>query len=295
MLILISDPFDRSLPDVLSKHGQVTDDQERLPEAEVVLIRSKTKVTREFIDGAPNLKLVIRGGVGLDNVDIEYAREKGIQVRNTPEASTIAVAELTFALMIALPNHLVAADRSMREGKWLKKELKRTELWEKTLGVIGMGRIGTAMAVRGRAFGMRVLAVDPRMMYSEFAEMRASIKDDLAEADYVTLHLPLTDGTRDIISADTLKWFKDGAYLINTSRGKCVIEQDVADALRSGKLAGYATDVWMSDPPDMSSPLFDAPNTLFTPHLGASSKENLIRIGNIIDRIVGNYMAGADA
>jgi len=205
MLILISDAFDPSLPDKLKEFGEVTDDKSRLPEAEVVLIRSKTKCTREYLDGAPKLKLIIRGGVGLDNVDQAYAKEKGITVANTPEASSVAVAELALALMLAAPNHIIAGHNGMKEGKWLKKELKRTELWEKTLGVIGMGRIGTAMAVRGRAFGMRVLAVDPRMMYSEFAEMRASIREDLGEADYVTLHLPLTDTTRDIISADTLK------------------------------------------------------------------------------------------
>ena len=139
MLILISDAFDNNLPNNLSKFGEVTDDQSRICEAEIVLIRSKTKVTKEYIDLAPKLKLVIRGGVGLDNVDREYASERGIAVHNTPSASAIAVAECAFTLMIGITNHIGRADSSMRDGKWIKKELKRTELFSKTLGIIGLG------------------------------------------------------------------------------------------------------------------------------------------------------------
>ena len=154
MKILISDAFDPSLPERLTAFGEVTDDKSQLPEADIVLVRSKTKCTKEYIDGAPKLKLIIRGGVGLDNVDLEYAQSKGIEVRNTPEASSVAVAELTFALMLAVPNRIVEAHTSMAESKWLKKELKRTELMGKTLGLIGVGRIGTVVANRARAFGM---------------------------------------------------------------------------------------------------------------------------------------------
>lgn len=289
MVILISDAFDPGLPEILSKYGEVTDDKSRLPEAEVVLVRSKTKVTREYIDSVPNLKLVIRGGVGLDNVDLDYAKEKGIIVRNTPEASSIAVAEIAFALMIALPNHLSVADQSMRDGKWLKKQLKRTELYGKTLGIIGLGRIGMEVAKRAIAFGMKVIAYDPYVTSNDFAEMKPDMKDVVSIADYVSLHLPLTDETKGIINKEILTEFKDGAYLINTGRGKTVVEKDVAEALKSGKLAGFGNDVWYSDPPE-DSPLIDAPNVLMTPHLGASTKENLLRIGEIIDRIIGKYV-----
>ncbi len=289
MIILISDAFDPGLPEILSKYGEVTDDKSRLPEAEVVLVRSKTKVTKEYIDSAPNLKLVIRGGVGLDNVDLDYAKEKGIIVRNTPEASSIAVAEIAFALMIALPNHLSVADQSMHEGKWLKKQLKRTELYGKTLGIIGLGRIGMEVAKRAIAFGMKVIAYDPYVTSNDFAEMKPDMKGVLSVADYVSLHLPLTDETKGIINKEILSEFKDGAYLINSGRGKTVIEEDVAEALKSGKLAGFGNDVWYSDPPE-DSPLMDAPNVLMTPHLGASTKENLLRIGEIIDRIIGKYV-----
>ncbi len=288
MLILISDAFDESLPSMLAKYGEVTDDKGRLADAEIVLIRSKTKVTKEYIDSAPKLKMVIRGGVGLDNVDLVYAKEKGIIVWNTADASTTAVAELAFALMIALPNHLTRADSTMREGQWLKKELKRTELHSKTLGILGLGRIGLALAERAGAFHMQVLGWHPDVYFTDLAEICETIEEVLPQSDFVSLHMPLLPDTKGLINKDTLKLFKDGAYLINTGRGKCVVEEDVAEALKSGKLSGFATDVWYSDPP-VNSPLLDAPNTLFAPHIGASSKENMKRIGIIIDRLISDY------
>ncbi|RME26624.1 MAG: hydroxyacid dehydrogenase, partial [Candidatus Zixiibacteriota bacterium] len=185
MLILISDRFNDELPKRLSKYGEVTDDKNRLREAEVVLVRSKTKVTAEYIDSAPNLKLIVRGGVGLDNIDVDYARQKGIKVFNTAEASTVAVAELAFTLMIAITNHVTTADRSMREGKWLKKELTRTELMGKTLAILGLGRIGTALAIRARAFRMRIIGWHPDVYFSDFAEINNNLEEVLAEADYL--------------------------------------------------------------------------------------------------------------
>jgi phosphoglycerate dehydrogenase-like enzyme len=289
MLILISDAFDKTLPRVLEKYGEVTDDKGRLAEAEIVLIRSKTKVDRAYIDLARNLKLVIRGGVGLDNVDRIYAQDKGIMVRNTADASTTAVAEMAFAMMIAMPNRIAAADSSMRQGKWLKKELTRTELYGKTLGILGLGRIGLALAARARAFQMRVLGWHPDVFFTDFAEILESMEETIRNSDYVSLHMPLVTETRGLINKETLKHFKDGAYLINTARAGIVVEQDIADALKSGKLAGYATDVWMSDPPQ-GSPLFDVPNTLFAPHIGASTSENMLRIGVIVDRLIGEYV-----
>ncbi|MFZ5979749.1 MAG: NAD(P)-dependent oxidoreductase [Candidatus Zixiibacteriota bacterium] len=289
MLILISDAFDPGLPGVLAKYGEVTEDKGRLAEAEIVLIRSKTKVTREYIDSAPKLQLVIRGGVGLDNVDREYAKKKGITVYNTAEASSIAVAELAFALMIALPNCIVKADKSMKDGQWLKKELKRTELMGKTLGILGVGRIGTELAVRARAFGMKVIGYDPFVESNEYVEMKPSMKDVLGASDYVSMHMPLTDDTRGVINKNTLAQFKNGAYLINTGRGKCVVEEDLVEALKSGKIAGYGNDVWYSDPPE-NSPLIGVSNGIFTPHIGASTKENLLRIGKIVDRLIGDFV-----
>ncbi len=288
MLILISDAFDDSLPKMLSQYGEVTEDKNRLPEAEIVLVRSKTKATKEYIDKAKNLKIIIRGGVGLDNIDVAYAEKKGIKVHNTADASTTAVAELTFAMMIALPNHLVDAHNSMKQGLWLKSELERTELMGKTLGILGMGRIGTALAVRAGAFGMRVLAWKPLVYFSDFAEIVIELKEVLAKSDYVTMHMPIVDSTRGIINKKTLSQMKKGAYLINTGRGECVVEEDVVAALQSGQLGGYATDVWNSDPP-VNSPLINAPHTLLLPHLGASTEENMIRIGEVVEKIILEY------
>ncbi len=289
MLILICDAFDPSLPEKLRRFGEVTEDVNRLPEAEVALVRSKTKCTAEWMAQARKLKLLIRGGVGMDNIDLEAAKARGIKAVNTPKASAVAVAELTMAFMLALPNRLVEAHNSMKEGKFLKKELKRTELLGKTLGLVGIGNIGHEVAVRARAFGMRVLAYDPYVKQSQSAILVASLKELLPQADYVSLHVPLTEETKGLINKQTLALMKDGAFLINTGRGKCVVEEDVAEALRSGKLAGYATDVYSSEPPEPGNPLLSAPNTLLTPHIGASSKENLLRIGDEVVKLLEEY------
>ena len=289
MLILISDAFAPDLQEKLSPYGNITNDKGKLPEATIVLVRSKTKVTKEYIDFAQNLKLVIRGGVGLDNIDLNYAAEKGITVYNTAAASSIAVAELAFTLIIALPNHVTKADSTMRAGQWAKKELKRSELYEKTLGIVGLGRIGTELAKRANAFGMKVVAYDPFVESSEVATMKSDLKDVLNNSDYVSLHLPLTGETKGLINAEMLKEFKDRAYLINTGRGKTIVEEDVVEALKSGKLAGFGNDVWYSDPPK-NTPLIDAPNVIMLPHLGASTKENLLRIGDIIESIIRDFV-----
>ncbi len=280
MFILICDAFDGSLPERLKRFGEVTDDVTRLPEAEVALVRSKTKCTAEWLAGAPKLKLIIRGGVGLDNVDIKAAKERGVEVRNTPAASAVAVAELTMCLMLAVPNKLVEAHNALKAGKFLKKEIKRTELFGKTLGLVGIGRIASEVAKRAAAFGMRVLAFDPFVKHSDVAIMVPTVKELFGQADYLSLHVPLTDDTKGMVNAAAIATMKDGVVIVNTGRGKCIVEEDLAQALASGKVGAYATDVWYSDPPDPTSPLLAAPNVLMTPHIGANSKENLLRIGD---------------
>ncbi len=289
MLILISDAFDSTLADRLKAFGEVTDDKERLGEADVVLIRSKTKCTREYIDSAPELKLIIRGGVGLDNVDRAYAEERGIEVRNTPNASSIAVAEMAFALMLAVASRVTEAHDSMAAGRWDKKQLKRTELSGKTLCLIGMGNIAGEVAKRASAFGMKVVAYRQSGKPSELAEVKPSLAEAIAGADYISLHTPLTDQTRGMIDAKVIVGMKDGAALINTGRGAAVVETDVASALQSGKLRAYATDVWPSDPPPADCPILKAPNVVMSPHLGASTKENLLRIGEEAHGIIQQF------
>ncbi|MEX1309054.1 MAG: NAD(P)-dependent oxidoreductase [Candidatus Sulfomarinibacteraceae bacterium] len=288
MKILISDAFDPSLPEKLTAFGEVTDDKERLAEVDVVLVRSKTKCRKDYIDAATNLRLIIRGGVGLDNIDVEYARSKGVQVFNTAEASAVAVAELAFALMIAVPTRLVEGHMGMTRREWLKKQLKRTELMGKTLGLFGAGNIGTELARRAIAFGMRVVAYDPFLKSHETVDL-VSMDELLAESDYMSLHVPLTDETRGMINAETMGRMKDGAVIINTARGGCVNEVDMKAALESGKIRAYATDVFVSDPPPDDCPLYDAPNVIMTPHLGASSKENMLRIGDVVVRILEDF------
>lgn len=286
MLILISDAFAADLPEKLKKFGEVTDDQARLPEAEVVLVRSKTKCTKEWFEQAKNVKLVIRGGVGLDNVDKEVAKAKGVKVQNTPEASSVAVAELAFALMIAMPNQLIRAHNTMADGQFLKKEIKRTELYQKTLGLWGAGRIGTELGKRAQAFGMKVIAFDPYLKDSPFELVDRDTL--LAKSDYISLHTPLTDETKGMVNKATLAKMKKGVRLINTGRGKCIVEEDLVEALKSGQVAGYGTDVWFSDPPEKNN-FLGLENVVMAPHIGASTKENLARIGEIVVRQLSEY------
>jgi len=288
MKILISDAFDPSLPAKLEGFGEVTDEKARLPEVDVVLVRSKTKCTREYIDQAENLHLIIRGGVGLDNIDVEYARSKGIQVFNTASASAVAVAELAFALMIAVPTRIVEGHIGMTQHEWLKKQLKRTELMGKTLGLIGAGNIGTELARRAIGFGMRVIAFDPLIKSHDIVDL-VTLDELFAESDYISLHVPLTDTTKGMINSDSIAKMKDGVVILNTARGGCVVEEDMVEALKSGKVRAYATDVWYSDPPDESCPLYDAPNVIMTPHIGASSRENMLRIGDVVVRILEDF------
>jgi D-3-phosphoglycerate dehydrogenase len=280
MVILLADAFASDLPGRLARFGEVVTDSGRVSEAEVIIVRSKTKVDKAMIDAAPKLKYVIRGGVGVDTIDVEYAKSKGIAVDNTPEASSLAVAELAFALMIALPNHIAEADASMKQGKWLKKELERTELGGKTLGLVGIGRIARELAVRAKAFGMKVIAYDKYVQSSDAAAM-VGLDELLAKSDFVSLHTPLTDETKGMMNAAAFAKMKKGAYLVNTCRGPVVNAADVAAALGEGKLGGYATDVYDKEPPE-GSPLLSAPRALLTPHLGASTEENLLRLGDCI-------------
>jgi D-3-phosphoglycerate dehydrogenase len=289
MVILLADAFAPDLPGRLGAFGEVTTDMARLESAEVVIVRSKTKVDAKMIDAAPRLKYIIRGGVGVDTIDVDYAKSKGILVDNTPEASSLAVAELAFALMLALPNHLVKADVSLREGKWLKKELERTELGGKTLGLIGIGRIAREVAFRAKAFGMRVVAYDKYVESSDAAQMM-SLDQVYAVSDYISLHTPLTEETRGMINADAIGKMKPGVRLVNTCRGQVVEEKDIAAALKSGALGGYAADVFNKEPPE-GSPLLSAPNVLLTPHLGASTEENLLRLGDSIESRLKKYVS----
>ncbi len=287
MKILISDPFSKDLPERLKEFGEVTDDKSHIQEADVMLVRSATKVNREMIDSAKNLKLVIRGGVGIDNIDVEYAKERGITVKNTPEASSIAVAELTFAMMLAIQRNIVKAHNSTKDSEWLKKQLKGKELHGKTLGLIGIGRIGTEVAKRAKAFGMDVIAFRKSGKPSEYAEI-VSLDDLLGKSDFISLHVPIDDETKGMINNKTIEKMKDEVVIINTARGKLVNEEDLTDALKSGKVRYAAVDVYQQEPPE-GSPLLSVDNILLTPHIGAQTYENMDRIGDIVCDIIKDF------
>lgn len=280
MLILISDAFDSSLAERLSVFGEVTDDKSRLSEANVVLVRSKTKCTKEYIDNAPNLKLIIRGGVGIDNIDKEYAESKGIVVRNTPRASSVAVAELAMALMIAAPSHVIEYDNGMKAGKWLKKGIERTELFGKTLCLVGIGNIAQQVAIRAKAFGMKVVAYDKFVKSSDVAELIPTLEGAVADADYISLHTPLTPETKGLFNKDLFAKFNKTPIIINTCRGLVVDADDMVAALNDGTVALYCSDVYPNDPPAEDYPILKAEKVILTPHAGANSKENLLRIGD---------------
>jgi D-3-phosphoglycerate dehydrogenase len=288
MKILIADAFDASLPKRLEQFGQVSTDVAELAQAQILLIRSKTKVTKEMIDQAPNLKLVIRGGVGLDNVDQPACKARGVEVMNTAAASSVSVAEMAMAFMVAIPARLIEAHMAMKEGKFPKNELKRTELFKKTLGLIGAGAIATEVAKRAQGFGMKVIAYDPFLTTHAVAELK-TLDEVLAQSDVITIHTPLTDQTRGMFNKDAFAKMKDGVMIINTARGKVIAEADLAEALKSGKVRAYGTDVWFSDPPPADCPLLTAPNVFMAPHIGGSSKENLLRIGDTVVEILSRF------
>ncbi len=290
MHILIADAFDAKLPERLTPFGSVSSDLATLGQATVLLVRSKTQVNAELLAQAPALKLVIRGGVGMDNVDKKLCAERGIKAVNTPRASSVAVAEMAMAFMVAIPARLIEAHTSMKEGKFLKSELKRTELFKKTLGLIGAGAIASEVAKRAQAFGMEVLAFDPFLKEHPIARL-VSLEELAAQAHVISLHTPLTDATRGMVNAALIAQMKDGVMIINTGRGKCVVEADLAAALQSGKVRAYGTDVWPSDPPPADCPLLSAPNVFMAPHIGASSKENLGRIGDEVVLILNDFKA----
>ncbi len=285
MLILISDAFDASLEGKLAAFGEVTTDKGRAAEADVILVRAKTICNKEYIDGAKNCKLIIRGGVGIDNIDKPYAESKGIIVKNTPRASSIAVAELTFALMLSAPNHITTYDNGMKSGQWLKN-IKRTELYGKTLGLLGIGNIATKVAERAKAFGMKVVAYDKYVSKSDAAELVPTIEDAVINSDYISIHMPLTDETREMFNAKLFAKLNKKPVIVNAARGAIVNAQDMVKALEEGQVSWYCADVYPTDPPAEDYPLLKSDKVTLTPHVGANSVENLLRIGDeIVDTI----------
>ena len=274
---------------------------ELLANAEAVIVRSATKVTPKVMDKAPKLRVVGRAGVGVDNVDVDYATNRGIVVMNTPAGNTISTTELTFSMMMALARKIPQAHMSMKEGKWDRKLYAGAELSGKTLGICGMGRIGSQVARRAIAFGMRILAYDPYLSLNKARELQVELlelDELLGRSDFITVHMPLTDQTRDMINAESFTKMKDGVHLINCARGGIINEADLVAAVNGGKVAGAALDVYETEPCPEDSPLRTVPNIVMTPHLGASTKEAQESVGievaeGIIDFLVNGTVCNA--
>lgn len=262
-----------------------------IPEYNGVVVRSATKITRNVIDSASNLELIVRAGIGLDNIDLDAAKEKGIEVANTPAATTCSVAEHTFGLMLGAVRHHGKANLSCKAHKWEKKLFGGTELFEKTLGIVGSGRIGLDVARRAISFGMKVLAFDIVPINTDLDVKQVSLDDLLSQAEMISFHLPLTEKTRHMISETEFSKMKDGVIIINASRGGIVDEKALLRALESEKVRAAALDVFEKEPPDDFT-LIDHPNVMSTPHIGAAAKEGQKRAGFEVVKIIEEKLAG---
>lgn len=293
MKLLICEPLETEVVAKLKENFEVSEGYkldegalaERVKDVEVVIVRSNTKITRRVMDAGKKLKIIGRPGVGLDNVDVKAAGERGIKVLNTPEAPAASVAELVLGLMLCLSRKITIADNGMKNGKWLKSETKGRELFGKTLGLVGFGHIGSHIAKIATAAGMNVLAHDKYRKDAGAGVKLVGLEELLGASDFVSLHVPLTDETKHLISGEKIAMMKQSAFLINTSRGGVVDEDALYKALGEKRIAGAGLDVFSTEP--YSGPLSKLDNVVLTPHIGASTDEAQLRAGMMLaDKIV---------
>jgi len=292
--VLICDHVNPTLKEILEKNGlkvtyepEITPEQiaEKIGNFQVVVVRGRTKLSRELIEKADKCKIIARVGVGLDNIDQEAAKEKNIRVINAVEGATTAVAELVIGLMLSMAREITRADREIRNGNWIKKELMGSELKGKYLGIIGLGNIGKRLGRLARALNMNIIGYDVIPIDDEFSKevglMKADLGTLLSSADYVSLHVPLLDSTHHMINAEKLKLMKNTARIINTSRGGVIDEDALYNSLKEGNIAGAALDVFEVEPAT-GNRLTTLPNFIATPHMGAQTKEAQLLVANII-------------
>jgi D-3-phosphoglycerate dehydrogenase len=304
MNILICDPISPKGIALFQQcpHFIVTVLKERLKEEQLLplvadvdamVVRSETKITKGIIAAAPNLKVVGRAGVGVDNVDVEAATARGIVVMNTPSGNTISTAELTFSMLMSLARKIPQANASMKAGEWNRKAFQGVELYNKTLGILGMGRIGTEVARRAIVFGMRVLAYDPYLTISRANALQVELVelDEIyARCDFITVHMPMSDETKGMINAAAFAKMKPGARVLNCARGGIINEKDLYDAIKGGKIAGAALDVYETEPLPKEFPLRDLPQVIMTPHLGASTEEAQENVGIEVAEAITDFL-----
>ncbi|MFP3132906.1 MAG: D-2-hydroxyacid dehydrogenase [Nitrososphaeria archaeon] len=285
MKVLVCDPIDEEGIKMLKEKGFVVDYKPNITAQELknvvanydaLLVRSRTKVTKEIIEAGKNLKAIGRAGVGLDNIDLEAANAKGIKVVNAPESLTQSVVELVIGFMVALSRYMCKADKTMKEGKWLKTEFLGHELKGKTLGIVGFGRIGKGVAKVAQALGMKILVYDvisvDQKTLMEYDAKQVSLEEVLKESDYVTIHVPGGPQTYHLIDLSKLKLMKPTAFIINTSRGNVIKEEDLVYALKNKLIAGAALDVFEVEPP-VNKELLSLENVILTPHIGGETAE----------------------
>ncbi len=292
MRVLVSDGIEKIGSELLKSAGFEVVEQKLTPEEllneiekyDAIIVRSATKVTKEVIDRGVNLKAIARGGVGLDNIDVAYAKEKGIPVLNTPGASSISVAELAIAHMFAVSRFLQLSNTEMRQGKWPKKEYsKGIELTGKTLGLLGFGNIGREVAKRGLGLGMKVIAFDPFVNSTDMNVTLVSKDEVIKNSDFISLHMPLIKSEGPAIGEKEINEMKDGVIIVNCARGGVVSEKALLNALNNGKVSAAALDVFESEPPtEDQKELINHPRVSVTPHIGASTVEAQDRVGEEI-------------
>jgi D-3-phosphoglycerate dehydrogenase len=299
MKVLICDATDPKALKIIEEAGievvnqpEITPEEllKVIPEFPCMVVRSRTKVTKEVIDAGKSLKAIVRAGVGLDNIDVGYAKEKGVSVLNTPSASTQSVAELTIAYLMALARNIPLMTASMKAGKWEKKSFLGSEVSGKKLGLIGSGRIGQAVADRAIALGMTVMAYDPYVTQLPNITL-VELDDLLKEADYISLHIPHTDETHNILDAAAFTKMKDGVHIINCARGGTIDEDALYQAIQNGKVAGAALDVFAEEP--LTNPsLFSLDQVIGSPHIGAGTGEAKERVGQVAAQKVIDTLKG---
>jgi D-3-phosphoglycerate dehydrogenase len=278
--------------EVIEQHFEPDDLKEQLKQFDALVVRSATKVREPIIDGAletKQLKLIVRGGVGVDNIDVQYAEDKGIAVRNTPNASSASVAELAIAHMFSLARFLYSSNVTMREGKWNKKQYSGIELAGKTLGLIGFGRIAKETAKRAHALGMKVLYTNrtgKKAGYDDYTWM--PLDDLLAQADFISLHMPFDKSVGATLGEAQFAKMKDGVYIVNCARGGVVDESALLKALDSGKVAAAGIDVFAEEP-TKNEALYTHPKVSLTPHIGASTKEAQVRVADEVVQVISEF------
>ncbi|MCD4767327.1 MAG: phosphoglycerate dehydrogenase [Methanosarcinales archaeon] len=302
MKVLVSDSLSEKGIEILEKGAEVDVRTGMSPEElkacigeyDALVVRSQTQVTEDVIEAAENLKIIGRAGVGVDNIDVEAATQRGIIVINAPEGNMISAAEHTIAMMMAISRNIPQANQSMRAGKWDRKLFMGVEVRGKTLGVVGLGRIGTEVAKRAQGMEMNIMAYDPFISEERAADLGVkltTVEDIVLNADYITVHTPLTKDTRNLIDREEFEKAKPGVRIINCARGGIINEEALAEAVASGKVAAAAIDVFTSEPPT-GSPLLEQDNIIVTPHLGASTKEAQVNVAVDVAEQIINFNQG---